>query len=144
MNKHYTAEFQTVAAQALADAAKPPAKLISIFPNDHQLNQVFQFIEANYDQPISLSDVAIAVGYCAAYLTNLVRCNTGHTVNDWIILRRMVAARSLLLETNYCVNQIAQSIGYQNEGYFFRQFRQHHGITPLAWRKKQRNYSTNN
>ncbi|MFW9262028.1 helix-turn-helix transcriptional regulator [Nostoc sp. CALU 546] len=138
MNKHCTADFQIVAEQALANTARSSDSLLTIFPSNPQLSQVFQFIEANYNQPISLSDVAVAVGYCAAYLTDLVRRNTGYTVNDWIVERRMVAARALLLETDQCVSQVAQAVGYQHEGYFFRQFRRHHGITPKAFRKTQR------
>ncbi|MEH2002081.1 MAG: AraC family transcriptional regulator [Nostoc sp.] len=115
-----------------------------IFPTCPQLKEVFDYIEANYHQPIGLSDVAVAVGYSAAYLTNLVRRKTGKTVNDWIFERRMLAARALLLETNQPVNQIACAIGYQYEGYFFRQFRQFHGTTPQAWRNTQRsNVSVN-
>ncbi len=138
MKNHYTAEFEIVAEQSLVNTAKSTDSLLSIFPSNPQLSQVFQFIEANYNQPISLSDVAVAVGYCAAYLTDLVRRNTGYTVNDWIVERRMVAARTLLLETDQCVSQVAQAVGYQHEGYFFRQFRRHHGITPKAFRKTQR------
>ncbi|MEH1899856.1 MAG: AraC family transcriptional regulator [Nostoc sp.] len=115
-----------------------------LFPNCLQLKEVFDYIEANYDQSIGLSDVAVAVGYSAAYLTNLVRRKTGKTVNDWIFERRMLAARAFLLETNQPVNQIACAIGYQYEGYFFRQFRQFHGTTPQAWRNTQRsNVSVN-
>ncbi|MEH1845251.1 MAG: AraC family transcriptional regulator [Nostoc sp.] len=115
-----------------------------LFPTCPQLKKVFDYIEANYHQSIGLSDVAVAIGYSAAYLTNLVRRKTGKTVNDWIFERRMLAARALLLETNQPVNQIACAIGYQYEGYFFRQFRQFHGTTPLAWRKTQRsNVSVN-
>jgi YesN/AraC family two-component response regulator len=110
----------------------------SIFPSDSNLSQVFEYIEANYHQPISLQDVALAVGYCPAYLTDLVRRNTGQTVNHWIIKRRMAAARTLLMEGNMCVNQIAETVGYQHEGHFFRQFRQYHETTPQAWRKAQR------
>jgi len=138
MKKYNTAEFQSVAEQALSNTVKAPDNLLSIFPGNPQLSQVFQFIEANYNQPISLCDVAVAVGYCGAYLTDLVRRNTGYTVNNWIVERRMAAARNLLLETDQCVSQIAQAVGYQYEGYFFRQFRQHHGITPQMWRKTQR------
>ncbi|MBN3905527.1 MAG: helix-turn-helix transcriptional regulator [Nostoc sp. NMS1] len=108
------------------------------FPTCFQLKEVFDYIEANYHQSIGLSDVAVAVGYSAAYLTNLVRRKTGKTVNDWIFERRMLAARTLLLETNQPVNQIACAIGYQYEGYFFRQFRQFHDTTPQAWRNTQR------
>ncbi len=111
----------------------------SIYPtNPPQLTKVFQFIESNYHQQISLCDVALAVGYSSAYLTDLVRRHTGQTVNHWIIQRRMVAACALLLGTNQTVNQIAECIGYQHQGHFFRQFRQYYGTTPQVWRKAQR------
>ncbi len=110
----------------------------SIFPNNPKLNEVFQFIEANYQQPITLYDVAQAVGYSSAYLTDLVRRQTGKTVNQWIVERRIAEARRLLLETNQAANEIALSVGYQNEGHFFRQFRQYHGTTPQVWRNWQK------
>ncbi|MBW4562719.1 MAG: AraC family transcriptional regulator [Mojavia pulchra JT2-VF2] len=138
MNKHCTAQFQAFPEQALTDAAKSLTNPLWRFSNHPQLSQVFQFIEANYNQPISLHDVAVAVDYCAAYLTDLVRRNTGKTVNDWIVERRMLAARALLLETDQSVNQIAEAIGYQYVSHFFRQFRQYHGTTPQNWRKAQR------
>ncbi len=116
------------------DIVKP----VSILPDIPQLEAVFKFIEENYDRSISLRDVAMAMGYCPSYLTDLVRRCSGQTVNYWIIKRRIALACSLLKETNNSVNQIAASIGYQNEGHFFRQFRQHCGMTPLAWRKSQK------
>lgn len=110
-----------------------------IFPSDAKLNKVFRFIEANYHQSITLGDVAQAVGYSPAYLTHLTRRQTGQTVQRWIIERRMAAARSLLLETDQVVEQIAMKVGYHNSVHFFRQFRQFHGTTPQAWRSSHRN-----
>ena len=131
-------QFQQTLESAVANTAKPLDSLKSVFPSDSILSQVFKFIEVNYNQPIALRDVAQAVNYSAAYLTDLMRRHTGKTVNDWIVEHRMVAARVLLLETDQCVNQIAEAVGYQHEGYFFRQFRQYHNTTPRAWRKMQR------
>lgn len=142
MKKYNNAQSQVVVEKPFANATKLSDSLLPIFSDHPKLSPVFQFIEANYHQPISLSDVAIAAGYCGAYLTDLVRRNTGHTVNDWIVERRMAAARALLMETNQCVSEIAQTVGYQHEGYFFRQFRQHHGVPPQAWRKAQRSQSS--
>ncbi|HAA30145.1 MAG TPA: DNA-binding response regulator, partial [Cyanobacteria bacterium UBA8553] len=51
------------------------------------------------------------------------RRQTGQTVQRWIIERRMAAARSLLLETNQVVEQIAAQVGYHHVVHFFRQFR---------------------
>ncbi|MBD2207000.1 helix-turn-helix domain-containing protein [Calothrix sp. FACHB-1219] len=115
---------------------KPKYPLLA-FPGNTLLNQVFNFIEENYHLSISLCDVATAVGYCPAYLTNLVRRHTGKTVNHWIVERRMLAARNLLKESDLSVSQIAEAVGYQHEGHFFRQFRQNHQTTPQAWRKSQ-------
>ncbi|MEH2359492.1 helix-turn-helix domain-containing protein [Nostoc sp.] len=133
--EYYAAQIQQVPPSPETAKSLNPQ---SIFPSDSHLSQVFEYIEANYHQPISLQDVAVAVGYCPAYLTNLVRRQTGQTINHWIIERRMTAARSLLLEGNLCVNQIAEAVGYQYEAHFFRQFRQYHQTTPQAWRKAQR------
>ncbi len=109
-----------------------------ILPPDSRLCEVFHFIEANYHRQIALEDVAQAVGYSPAYLTNLIRRQTGQTVQRWIIQRRMAAARDLLLETDQVVGQIAAKVGYQHQVHFFRQFRQVHGTTPQAWRSAHR------
>ncbi len=137
LQKWYAAQFHSVPEPALAGDVKSTAPQ-SIFPSDPELREVFRFIEANYHLPITLSDVAVAVAYCSTYLTDLVRRQTGQTVQSWIISRRMAAARSLLLETDEKVEEIAGKVGYQNQVHFFRQFRQHHRTTPQTWRKAHR------
>ena len=52
-----------------------------IFPSIPKLSKVFDFIELNYHQSIRLKEVAQAVGYSSAYLTDLVRRMTEKTVN---------------------------------------------------------------
>ncbi len=109
----------------------------SIFPSIPRLHEVFEFIELNYHQSIKLKEVARSVGYSSAYLTDLVRRLTGRTVNNWIIERRMAAASTLLLETDYSVEQIALDVGYQNINHFYCQFRDRYKNTPRAWREAQ-------
>lgn len=129
-------EAQQIRASSLVETV--PADQDSILPNDPQLSQVFEFIETNYHQPISLCDVALAVGYSAAYLTDLVKRQTGESVHQWIIKRRMAAACSLLQETDQSIEQIAEAVGYRYTGCFFRQFRQSFGTTPQVWRNAKR------
>ncbi|MGB5972093.1 MAG: response regulator [Nodosilinea sp.] len=113
-----------------------PALASSIFPVSAKLNIVFRFIEAHFDRPISLSDVAQQAGYSPAYLTNLVQSHTGRTVKQWIIERRMAQATTLLATTDNSVRHIAEASGYSDAGYFTRQFRQFHGVSPQAWRQQ--------
>ncbi len=123
-------------AEATVASRVPEAQTDLLFPSVSELSEVFEFIEANYNKGITLCDVAKAVGYSSAYLTNRVKRETGRTVNRWIIERRMAQALFLLGSTNQSVEQIATAVGYQNTCHFFRQFRQYQGTTPQAWRKK--------
>lgn len=99
------------------------------------LNKVFTFIEENYQNQISLREVAQEVTRSPAYLTSLVRRETGKTVLAWIKEYRMTKARQLLLETNQSVEQISEAVGYFDRRHFSRQFFQSHQLTPQAWRK---------
>jgi YesN/AraC family two-component response regulator len=138
LRRCYAAQTQLVQKTLSSETATLVATSQSIFPSDARLSNVFRFIEANYHRAITLDDVAQAVGYSPAYLTNMTRRQTGQTVQRWIIQRRMAAARSLLLETDQIVEQIAVTVGYQSVVHFFRQFRQFHGTTPQAWRSSHR------
>ncbi len=102
------------------------------------LKKVFSFIETHYCNPISLQEVAKAVNLSPAYLTDLVRRETGRTVNRWIVEHRIARARTLLLETNSSINEIAETVGYLDSGHFIRLFRRINGTTPQAWRILQR------
>ncbi|WP_193200519.1 response regulator [Nostoc sp. MG11] len=113
----------------------------SIYPSIIQLKEVFDFIEANYHQGISLSDVALAVGYSSAYLSSLIVKETKMTVNTWILKRRMVAAQLLLKDSNQSIKSIATALGYQTASHFSRHFRQYYNICPLQWRT---NYQKHN
>ncbi|MDY7024603.1 MAG: AraC family transcriptional regulator, partial [Cyanobacteriota bacterium] len=103
-----------------------------------QLDKIFDFIEANYHQPISLNKVAKTFNYSAAYLTSLVRRLTGKTLYKWIVQRRMFQARYLLISSNSSVREIAESVGYSDPGHFIKQFNQIHHQPPQSWRNSQR------
>lgn len=123
----------------LTDVARLAAPHLSAYTLASRplLTRVFRFIEAHYAEPISLRHVAAAVGHARAYLTSLVRRETGRTVQAWIVERRMAEARYLLLETDQPVRLIATGVGYRYPGHFIRQFRTLHGTTPEAWRHDQ-------
>lgn len=138
LRQWYAAQQEPVPEPPSAEAETFVAVSDLSVPSDPPLSEVFRFIQTNYHRPIALGDVARAVGYSPAYLTNLTRRQTGRTVQRWIIEYRMVAARSLLLETNQGVEQIAAKVGYNNAVHFFRQFRQIHETTPQTWRSTHR------
>lgn len=107
----------------------------SFFPDCPKLAKVFEFIERHYRESINLDDVAQEAGYSSAYLTSLVQEQTGLTIKRWIIERRMAEARQLLQITEEPIRQVAELSGYADAGYFTRQFRKFHGVSPQIWRQ---------
>ena len=92
------------------------------------------FIERNCLGPLTLRDVADAVGRSPAYVTTAVKRATGKTVVEWIIDGRMAEARRLLLHSGERVDAIAERVGYADPTHFIRMFRRAHGVTPAQWR----------
>ena len=137
LKKWFAIQYQQI-SQIPSDNTDEFANFAGLFSSCPQLKNIFNFIETHYHEPISLRDVAEYAGFSGAYLTDLVRHRTGETINRWIMRRRMIAARNLLLETDQAVEKIAQAIGYRSNNNFFRQFRQYYGSSPQAWRKQNR------
>jgi AraC family transcriptional activator of pobA len=102
------------------------------------LASVFDVVESRYHEPISLRDVADAVGLTTGHLTTVVGRRTGRTVQQWITERRMREARRLLADTDLAVGEVGHRVGYREPGYFVRRFRAAHGVTPSAWRRAGR------
>ena len=85
-------------------------------------------------EPLSLRDVAGAVGLTPGHVTTVVRRRTGRTVQQWITERRLREARRLLHDTDLTVGAVAARVGFRDAGYFVRRFRAEHGVPPGRWR----------
>jgi AraC-like DNA-binding protein len=119
-------------------ARLPPERTAPPFQEQPLLTSVFELIDARYAEPISLADVASAVGRSSSYLTTFVRRLTGRTVVEWITERRMAQARRLLLQTDANLSSICKQIGYRDTNGFIRLFRRIYGVTPGEWRRANR------
>jgi len=115
----------------------PSYQIMDKIPNARRplVESVYRFVENNYSAPISLRDVADAVGYSAAHLTDTFRRCTGTPVTAWIIERRIRAAATLLRDAGTDVVTACESAGFRDLGYFTRQFVRHVGMTPARYRR---------
>lgn len=107
-------------------------------PQTSLVADALRFIERRCLEPISLSDVARAVGRSPSYVTTALKRATGKSVVEWIITGRLSEARNRLLHTDERVEIIAERVGYADPTHFIRLFRRAHGCTPAAWRAERR------
>lgn len=99
------------------------------------LEEVFDVIEARFARGLSLREVARAVARSPAHLTTVIREQTGLTVQQWIIERRMAEARQRLFASDENILVVAERAGYADAALFIRHFKRAHGVTPKAWRR---------
>lgn len=94
-----------------------------------------KYLQENY-QNVTLQSAAEHMHFHPNYLSSLVKKETGKNFTEYVTEIRMSKAADLLMDTEWKVEGIASEIGYANEGYFYRQFRQKYKMTPKEYRKK--------
>lgn len=102
------------------------------------LQRVLQFIDDNLSRDISLNEVAAAAFLAPNYLSQLLKKQTGMAFVEWLTARRMEQAQHLLAHTVQRISEIANVVGFADEAYFTRRFRQRFALSPTEYRKSMR------
>jgi AraC family transcriptional regulator len=103
-----------------------------------QLSRVICLIDANLTRPIRIADLAASIRLSPSYFHQAFRRSTGVSPYAYIIHRRMARVQELLLSTSRPVSQIALECGLADQPHLTRQFRSVFGMSPVAWRRAQR------
>ncbi|MCR5784511.1 MAG: helix-turn-helix domain-containing protein [Eubacterium sp.] len=96
------------------------------------------FIYENYQDKITLDDIANAAGVSRSKCANLFRKYTQKTPINFLNSYRLEMGSKLLLSTDEPISYIANECGVGEQSYFNRMFLKEFGCTPLEWRKNQK------
>jgi len=94
-----------------------------------------QFIARNQDGAICLATVAKAVNTSTFYFCKLFKRATGLTFTDYVARVRIEKAKTLLLDPNQRVSEVAYDVGFQSLTHFNRVFRKIVGRSPTSYRR---------
>ncbi len=101
------------------------------------LARVMRHVRENMHKRIQLADAAAAAELSPNYLAHLIKKDTGKTFVDLVTERRMEKACELLAHTTDRVGDVAAAVGFADEAYFTRRFRQHFGLSPSQFRGRR-------
>lgn len=105
-----------------------------------QLQEVLKYIHNNLDKDIFCSDLAKIVNFNKSYFINLFSKCFKVTPKKYIINKKINYAQSLLLNTNNSIKTIACKCGYYNQLHFSKLFKSKTGMSPKAYRIKNKKY----
>jgi AraC family transcriptional regulator len=100
-----------------------------------RLKRTLAYIHENLDRDISLAGLAGVTGLSPSHFAPLFRLSTGFAPYQYVMHQRIERAKTLLSGGSVSVGEIAQQVGFCDQSQFARQFKQHVGLTPQAYRK---------
>jgi AraC-like DNA-binding protein len=98
------------------------------------VRKAMAYIHEHYAESILRRDIAQHVNIAEDYLTFCFRQELGTTPIKYLQRYRLNQARSLLLESNKTITEIALMVGFSDAGYFSRVFHREMGVSPDKFR----------
>ena len=113
------------------------APVISYDSKQKLVKESMEYIERHYHEPMSVGDIAKALGTSISYLSRIFKENTGETIIRTINNKRIEKAKAYLKETDYKVYEVADILGFENVTYFLRFFKKHTGMSPKEYKDQK-------
>ena len=97
--------------------------------------EIIRYIGEHYaDREMCLSFLAQKFSLSEAYISRIIKTNTGVTYAEYVETMRMKKAVELLITTRLRIDEVASAVGYESNT-FFKAFKRHYNITPSAYRE---------
>ena len=85
----------------------------------------------------SVGELARRSSYSLDHFSRVFQQVTGETPKDYAVRLRLERAMTLLHDSSQTIGQIADVLGYQDVGFFSRQFKQKVGVSPARFRQRR-------
>jgi two-component system response regulator YesN len=90
---------------------------------------------AHYHEPgLTVENIADRLQYESSYLRRVYKRNTGMTISQKLDVIRVRKAKELLATNKYLNREIALAVGFSDQYYFSKRFKQLCGSNPSAYR----------
>ncbi|MGB3102738.1 MAG: AraC family transcriptional regulator [Psychrobacillus psychrotolerans] len=96
------------------------------------------YIESNLTENINLDSFTSVIGYSKFHLSRLFKKDTGKSIVEYIRLRRLALAATLLLETEESILTIGFLFRFQSQEAFSRAFKEVYSLPPGKYRQLMR------
>lgn len=102
--------------------------------SESNLKDVITFIDENSEKPLNISDLANIASLSVYHFSRKFKKFTGLSPHEYVILKRLTHAKSLLKNTSFSINKISDMIGFSSPSHFIATFKKHMNMTPKEFR----------
>ncbi|MBD1874966.1 helix-turn-helix transcriptional regulator [Nodosilinea sp. FACHB-131] len=128
--------LELIALQTAQWLEAGPSRLAQrLKPSDvDRIYQARDLVAQRLDDPLSLLELARAVGLNDCTLKRGFRQVLGTTVFGYLRQQRLIKARQLLQDTEMSVAEVTYQVGYSHAGHFAAAFKREFGVSPKAFK----------
>ncbi|MCT4702213.1 AraC family transcriptional regulator [Enterobacteriaceae bacterium H20N1] len=101
-------------------------------------SRIMNWVENHYSEKFSLDELACAIGLSRSYTSRVFRQQTGGSIHEYLLTRRIKRSCDLLRTTANSIDEIALAVGFSEVTYFITCFKKMMHQTPLQYRKASR------
>jgi AraC-like DNA-binding protein len=95
---------------------------------------VLEWIRINIDKEISVQELADRFNFNPDYLTRLFKKHVGMSTIQYINDMKIAKAKEFLCQSENGIKEIAFNLGFKDEKYFMKLFKEHENLTPSEYR----------
>ena len=96
--------------------------------------KTMEYIKSNYNQKLSLDDIAGHVFLSRSYVSSVFKKETNESLSSYINRIRIEKSKAFLLDRSVSLVDIAGLCGYDDQSYFSKVFKKAVGISPKKFR----------
>ena len=122
--------------RALAALAREHGSLLDRPRYSAEIAAAIDYISAHLSVRLTIAEVAAAAHLAPSTLTGRFRRETGMSVGEYVDSRIMLRAERALLSTDRSVLEISDSLGFCDQFYFSRRFKEKYGVCPREFRRQ--------
>ena len=100
------------------------------------VQRTIDYIRLNLSVQLTTKELAEQLFICESTLCKKFKNEVGVTIGTYIDDLIFFNAEKMLLKTKWSINQISETLGFCDQFYFSRRFKNKFGQTPLQYRKK--------
>ena len=90
------------------------------------MRDTLDYIDANVGDPdMKLSQLSRRVSITPSHFSRVFKGLTGMNVTDYVVVKRIMLAKELLIRTDESISSICSQCGMESESYFYRKFKEH-------------------
>ena len=100
------------------------------------IRECITYLDTHYREKINLEELANTLGYTKCYLSTCFKKETGVSISEYIMEKRIAYAKLMLKNPSIDMQEISDELCFANPSHFSAVFKKMTGLTPTQYRNE--------